>query len=183
MGILSLGDLASLGSFISGLAVLASLVFLFFQMRQMTEQVRQAERNQRALMNQGMINRVGEIVRWLAEPHMADLTYRVRTREVKFTERELAQLQLRLRHTLLSVQDFHVQHRAGLADQISYDTAMLALRGTLSLPVYRALWALDRQAFAPELRELVDQAVKSTPLAGPEDLAARFEAELAKVMA
>src|SRR5271156_1860686 len=55
---MTLSDLASLGSFVSGVAVLVSLIFLFFQMRQMTEQVRQAERNQRALMQQGRADRV-----------------------------------------------------------------------------------------------------------------------------
>ncbi|HEX3432128.1 MAG TPA: hypothetical protein VHT03_14710 [Rhizomicrobium sp.] len=43
---MSLSDLASLGSFVSAFAVLASLVYLALQ-------VRQAEKNQRAILNQG----------------------------------------------------------------------------------------------------------------------------------
>src|SRR5689334_15258752 len=86
---MTLSDLASLGSFVSGVAVLVSLVFLFFQMRQMTEQVRQAEQNQRALMNQGIANRVNELMIWVTEPHMADLLSRADAGETQFTRTEL----------------------------------------------------------------------------------------------
>ena len=46
---MNLSDVASIGSFVSGVAVLVSLVYLSLQ-------VRQTERNQRALMNQGIIS-------------------------------------------------------------------------------------------------------------------------------
>jgi hypothetical protein len=40
--LMSLSDLAALGSFVSGLGVLVSLVFLYFQLRQIGVQVKQA---------------------------------------------------------------------------------------------------------------------------------------------
>ncbi len=57
---MTLSDLASLGSFVSGAAVLISLVFLYFQIRQVNAQVRQAERNQRALLQQGRAGRAAD---------------------------------------------------------------------------------------------------------------------------
>ena len=51
---MTLSDLASIGSLVSGLAVLGSLFYLSLQNRQL-------DRNQRALMNQGVINRGVEI--------------------------------------------------------------------------------------------------------------------------
>src|SRR5579862_4809924 len=50
---MTLADLASIGSLISGVAVLISLIYLALQ-------VRQAEKNQRALMNQGTAARVSD---------------------------------------------------------------------------------------------------------------------------
>jgi hypothetical protein len=79
---MSLSDLASLGSFVSGFAVLVTLVLLLLQMRQ-------SNQNQRALMSQGNIDRIGNILRWLAEPHIADLDFRAREGETKFTNHEL----------------------------------------------------------------------------------------------
>ena len=63
---MTLSDISSIVGVISGLAVLASLVYLSLQ-------VRQTERNQRALMNQGVINGISENLRWSTEPHMAEL--------------------------------------------------------------------------------------------------------------
>ena len=57
---MTLADLAALGSFVSGFAVLVSLVFLYFQLRQLNAQVLQGERNQRALLNQGVATRITE---------------------------------------------------------------------------------------------------------------------------
>src|SRR5262249_43888867 len=113
---MSPSDLAALGSFVSGVAVLASLVFLFFQMRQTTEQVRQSEKNQRALLNQGHSDRFSTFLMWEAEPHMASLSSRAMAGESNFTGMELRQLELELRGVMLSAQDAHIQHRAGLVD-------------------------------------------------------------------
>src|SRR5450631_3111058 len=111
---MSLSDLAAIGSFISGLAVLVSLIFLYFQLRQVNAQVAQTERNQRALMNQGIINRISENIRWQTEPHMTDVLTRVGAGETEFSAREIYELQLRLRSQLVSAQDNYVQHQAGL---------------------------------------------------------------------
>src|SRR5215469_13035796 len=61
--LMSLSDLASLGSFVSGVAVLASLVFLYFQLRQIGLQVKQAEKNQQASIRQARVTRGVEMLR------------------------------------------------------------------------------------------------------------------------
>ena len=65
---MSLMDLASIGSFMSGVAVVVSLVYLALQ-------VRQAQKNQRALMQQGRAARICDLLLRLSEPSMAS-TYR-----------------------------------------------------------------------------------------------------------
>src|SRR5271166_5699196 len=58
--LMSLSDLASLGSFVSGVAVLVSLVYL-------ARQVRQAERNQRALAQQMRATRTSDLLVAIAQ--------------------------------------------------------------------------------------------------------------------
>jgi hypothetical protein len=179
---MSLSDLASLGSFVSGLAVLASLVLLFLQMRQMTEQVRQSENNQRALMNQGVVNRSSDTFKWLAEPHMSDLISRMIDGETGFTGRELTQMRMRLRNTMVSVRDTYVQHKSGLVDEITFESALGSVTSLLAQPVIRALWKIDRTTYAPEWIAYIDGLINETPLASPADFVAQFKAKLAEVM-
>src|SRR5215472_12830534 len=68
---MSLSDLASIGSFVSGIAVLVSLLFLYFQVRQVNQQVIQAERNQRALIQQGRAQRAADHAWRMADPELA----------------------------------------------------------------------------------------------------------------
>jgi len=177
---MTLSDLAAFGSFVSGVAVLASLVFLFFQMRQMTEQVRQTERNQRSLMNQGITNRVNDMLRWLSEPYMADLMSRVEAGETEFTRKELYQLKMYLRAAVSSTRDVYNQHQAGLADKAMLDSAFGSIRAMLSKPVFRALWTRD--AATPGWREYIDKLVADVRVAEPVDLVVQFKADLAEVV-
>src|SRR5476651_959775 len=113
---MTLSDLSSIIGVISGLAVLASLVYLSLQ-------VRQTERNQRALMNQGVINRISENLRWSTEPHIVELLTSVEAGKTQFTAEELFKLRFRLRNLLLNSQDVYVQHKNGLLDQITLDNS------------------------------------------------------------
>ena len=173
---MTLSDIASIGSLVSGLAVLGSLFYLSLQNRQL-------DRNQRALMNQGVINHGVEIGQWLAEPHMTGLRLRVEAGEAEFTAEELHRLRIHLRVAIINAQDAYVQHRAGLADQITLDNSMGTVRVLLlAQPIYRALWKSSRAAFAPEWAAYIDRMIEETPLATPVDIVAEFRADLAEVM-
>lgn len=113
---MSLSDLASIGTLLGSIAVLASLVYLSLQ-------IRQSGRNQRALMDQGTVTRNIDILMFLSQPHIHNLTTRVAAGDVDFTAEELDYLQLRLRATLLTHQDTYIQHKAGLVDEITYEIA------------------------------------------------------------
>ena len=172
---MTLSDLANIGSLVSGLAVLGSLFYLSLQNRQM-------ERNQRALMNQGVINRGVENMRWLAEPYMAALQTRVAAGETQFSAEELLQLGYRLRSTLISAQDAYLQHRAGLTDRLTWDGLLAVTRIAVVQPVYRAIWRSARSTYAPEWAAYVDRLIDETPLAEPADAVAQFKGYLAEVM-
>jgi hypothetical protein len=172
---MTLSDLSSIGSLVSGIAVLVSLIYLSLQ-------VRQAERNQRALMNQGVVNRLTDINMWQAQPDICSLNARVALGETDFSAPEIMHLTARLRVNLLSIQDTYVQHKAGLVDQITFDTLQPALKNAMATPVFRAIWKSARTAYSPEWQSFVDKVIADTPLREPVDVVARFKADLAAVM-
>ena len=172
---MSLSDLASVGSLVSGMAVLVSLVYLALQ-------VRQTERNQRALMNQGVITRTVELIMLNNEPRMNDLIARVYAGEATFTAPEIQLLRNHVRARLINVQDAYLQHRSGLTDQITFDNAMGGTRSMLAQPVFRAIWKSVRNTHAPEWMEYVDKLIETTPISKPVDAVARFKAAFAEVM-
>jgi hypothetical protein len=122
---MSLESFYYISQIIVSFAVLASLIYLAMQTRQTTK-------NQRALMNQGVINRISDTIHWMSEPRMVDLNVRITAGETRLNAQELYLLNLRLRGILTSVQDTFVQHQAGLVDQITMDAALAATRNFLS---------------------------------------------------
>ena len=172
---MTLSDLAAIGSLVSGVAVLVSLVYL-------ANQIRQAEKNQRAVLNQGYITRVADYLRWYAESPINELRARVIAGDTSFTAEELLRLQLALRVTLLSAQDAYLQHKAGLVDDMTLDNSMLNVRnGWLSQSVYRALWMQQAPTVAPEFAAVIETVLRETPVTKPTDIVLRFQTDLANV--
>ena len=179
---MSLSDLAAVGSFVSGVAVLISLVFLYFQLRQLNAQAIQSERNQRALMNQGVVARTVELVQWMAQPPFNELTVKIASGHEDFSLGELNQLQLQLRLRLVNFQDVYNQYRGGFIDQITYDGSIVSMQYLLAQPVYRALWLSSRPLYATELAAFVDEKlIAGIPLLTPADAMADFKSALAEV--
>jgi hypothetical protein len=172
---MTLSDLASIASLVSGGAVLVSLVYLSLQ-------VRQAEKNQRALMNQGAITRVTGLILGLAQPALNASRTRMAEGGTDFSAEEIHQLQMVLRMSLLNLQDALVQHRDGLIDQITFDNSTAFLRSALAQPVNRALWMRSRPNFAPEMAAFVDKLIEQSPLAKPVDLVAQLKSDLSEIL-
>ena len=171
---MSLSDLASIGSLASGLAVLASLIYL-------TMQIRQSDKHQRALMSQGTITRNIDILTLLSQSRFFELISRVAAGETNFNAEEIGYLQLRLRVTLLSTQDTYIQHEAGLIDEINFENSLTVLRNILSQPVYRAVWKISRNGYAPDFANFIEKQIATIPLTEPGDPVAKFKEALATV--
>jgi hypothetical protein len=170
---MTLSDLAAVGGIVSSLAVLVSLVYLAIQ-------IRQAEKNQRAALNQGYINRVTDYLRWYAESPLNELRARVVKGDTAFTAEELQRMHMALRVTLLSAQDAYLQYKAGLADDMTFDNSMRNVRnGWLNQPVYRVLCRQQLPSIAPEFAGVLEKILYETPVAQPHDLVAIFQADLA----
>jgi hypothetical protein len=177
---MTLSDLAALGSFVSGVAVLASLGFLYFQLRQIGQQIAQSEKNQRALINQGAIDRSIETNIWLTQPQIVAVLIKAVNGE-DLNEQDAFLLTGIVRNVLANFQDSHVQHKIGLADDITLDHAAGSLRFFLSLPAIRATYRLVRAYYTPELLATVDGIVADLPLRPPGSFAEPLRAAIAEL--
>lgn len=171
---MTLSDLASIGTLISSVAVLISLIYLALQ-------VKITEKNQRALINQGVLTRTVDMVRWHAEPHISELVTRVFSGETGFTAEEINRLRLIMRVRLSNFQDAYLQRHLHLTDEITYENAFIGIKFLMAQPVFRCVWKRHRETYASELIEIVDQLVQHTPLTAPADSVAQFKNDLAEV--
>jgi hypothetical protein len=173
---MSFSDIAAIGGLLSSVAVCGSLVYLALQ-------VRQSDRNQRSLMVQGISTRGSGIVMFLAQPHISAVLGRVIQGETDFSQAEIMQLNLVLRLVLADVQDTYFQHKAGLADEISFEGAKGIARLFLEIPLMRVLWLGARPTFPAEIARMVDGLADDLPLAAPVDLPAMVKHGLAQLRA
>lgn len=171
---MTLSDLSSIGTLISSVAVLISLVYLALQ-------IRVTEKNQRALINQGILNRTVEMVKWNAEPHISPLVTRVFAGETEFNPEEINRLRLIMRVRLSNFQDAYLQRHLQLSDEITYENAFIGIKQLMAQPVFRSMWKRHRGTYASELIEIVDQIIKDTPLAPPADPVAQYKSDLEEV--
>jgi hypothetical protein len=180
---MSLSDLASLGSFVSGLAVLASLVFLFFQMRQMTEQVRQSERNQQALIRQGVRTRAVELNISRTEPSVAEAVAKGHAGAEDTTRTQYEQYSAYALSYLVHIEDAFFQHQEGLLIDSAFATVRGGLKNRLSDPGLRQYWEDTRNAYPGAFVKFVDELIAETPLMLHSDRFDHWKAGLAAMKA
>jgi hypothetical protein len=172
----TLTDLASIGTLISSVAVLISLIYVGLQ-------VKITEKNQRALINQGVLTRTVDMVKWNTEPHIGVLVTRVFSGETDFTAEEINRLRLIMRVRLSNFQDAHLQRHLHVTDEITYENAFIGIQILMAQPVFRSMWKRHRDSYASELVEVVDRVISDTPLSRPADSVAQFKSDLAAVQA
>lgn len=171
---MTLSDLASIGTLISSVAVLISLIYLALQ-------VKVTEKNQRALINQGVLTRTVEMVKWNAEPHISELVTRVFSGDTDFSAEEINRLRLIMRVRLSNFQDAYLQRHLRLSDEITYENAFIGIRLLMAQPVFRSMWKRHRDSYASELIQIIDDMISDEPLTPPADSVAQFKSDLAAV--
>jgi hypothetical protein len=172
--LMSLSDLASLGSFVSGIAVLVSLIYLAIQ-------VRQAEKNQRAIIHQGRAEQsTDRLLRFmepeLLRPYMKGLY----GREASTEELEFQQFVFAMAAIARETQDLYFQHDLGFVDEASLRSQLVPLYAALSSPGGKTFWKLTKGHADPRLKERVDALDASLPVQPPAQMFSAFKAELAK---
>jgi hypothetical protein len=176
---MSLSDLASIGSFVSGVAVVVTLALLLIQ-------TRQANRNQKALMQQGRSARTVALLATLSEPRYGDIVVRAEACDLTLTPSE-AQSYMRLCGAFFAnCEDSYLQFRTGTLDRRGWEADLATLKQLASMPSARVAWSFVRGFWDGEFRDFVDALMRETTIRSlPPDYAdfwkSRITEELASV--
>jgi hypothetical protein len=146
--LMTLSDLASLGSFVSGVAVVATLGFLVVQMRQ-------ANRNQRSLIQQARSDRNMGALRDIGSPHVSAAIQRFDD-DKDFTSAE-ANAYIR---AIWSVEDSYLQFQAGTLDAESWESDQGTIRAMVRDPSVRAVWRIVRNFSSGSYQRFIDEAIR-----------------------
>jgi hypothetical protein len=154
---LTLSEVATLASIASSAAVALSLFYVAVQ-------VRQAEKNQRALMQQGRADRAWEGAFRVADPALSAVFYKGLRSPHDLSADELDQFLSICRAAFLSGEDSFLQHKSGLLDRTAFASFVAGLKGYVAgAPGLRAAWRLTSTQFGAEYAAFMDAIVSSTP--------------------
>src|SRR5579862_146701 len=165
--VVTLSDLANIGSFVSGIAVVVSLIYLALQ-------VRHAQRTQRALMHQARTERVINAALTSMQTEIVDTVTKI-VNSNELSSREMLQTYYYMRIQVAVVEDALWQYDAGFLDQESLDTAVLNLQRVMLFPAVRAAWLMLRPQLAPVVRDRLDKLVAGSLTAEPWDWDADYK--------
>lgn len=146
---MSLSDLASIGSFVSGVAVLISLIYLALQ-------VRQAERNQRAILQQGRAARAVDTLLRIAEPETINAYFRGSDGDESITETEFRQFYFLFQASITGFEDTYFQHRNGMMADEPFESTAATLKFSFGRAGNRAMHRLVGVRRDPGLRQVLD---------------------------
>lgn len=146
---MTLSDLASIGSFVSGCAVLVSLMFL-------TVQIRQANKNQRAIVQQGRATRIADFLLHVAEPSLLPAWSAGLRGDPDIGPERHFQFMSIARARFISFEDSFLQRRSGLMGEGVFNGHMNAFRQVFNAPGLRAAWKLTRTSYDPDFARYVD---------------------------
>lgn len=158
---MSLSNWASIAGIISSVAVAITLIFLALQ-------VRQAEKNQRAMMQQGRADRVsGQALLVASSAALSALFNKAMQQPEDLTREELDQFLILTRSLFLSGEDSFLQHKAGLLDKAAYRSHVAGTRYMLSAwPGLRTAWRLMSPQYGDDFRRFMDEIIEKAP-SGP----------------
>jgi hypothetical protein len=160
-------DLASLGSFVSGIAVMISLVYLGVQ-------VKQAEKNQRALMQQGRADRISQNCFNVAGAGLSAIWNRGLNGDETLTAPEIDQFMMLFRGAMISAEDSFLQHEAGLLDPMAFNSFVAGVRHSVTLPGLRAAWQISSNQFGAEFVRFMNGLMRETAMPAKADRAAQW---------
>src|SRR5471030_2493661 len=161
----TLPDLAAIGGFVSSLAVVATLAFLVLQMRQ-------ADKNQKALLQQGRSARVTELILKRTEPELSKALTRGLQADLSIDDCQVEAINAFFAALFWSIEDSFLQYRAGLLLSTSWEADAATLRGLFCVPACRVAWVMNRDLMSGDYRNYVDALMRDIkPRAASDTLA------------
>jgi len=173
---MSLSDLAAIGSFVSGVAVVATLAFLVLQLRQ-------ADKNQKALLQQGRSARVTELILKRTEPELSKALTRGLQADLSIDDFQVEAINAFFAALFWSIEDSFLQYRAGLLLSTSWETDAATLRGFFCVPACRVAWTMNRELMSGEYRDHVDGLMRDIKPRAPSDTLATWRTLMSRELA
>ena len=146
---MSLSDLSNVGSFVSGISVLVTLLFLLVQ-------IRQANRNQKAIVQQGRATRIADFLLRVIEPPLLPAWTMGLTGAADIGPDRHFQFMYMARARFLSLEDSFLQHRSRLMDEGAFIGHVEAFKLVFGARGLRAAWKLTRATYDKDFAEFVD---------------------------
>ena len=179
--IMSLSDLAAIGSLVSGVAVLVSLLFLYFQLAQMREQVVQTETNQRGANAVQFGAAASNFTLKLMEPQFAEVQRKLYRSDPSFSDAELFQAMNLVQTYLNQLFDTFALQKLSLIDEATAEARLNPVKLIFGQASVRAIWPMLKQNVTEESRRFVEDCIRSEPPRPPVDFNSIYKANLAKV--
>ncbi|HWU78250.1 MAG TPA: hypothetical protein VN043_17275 [Rhodanobacter sp.] len=158
---MDLATLVNIASIISSVAVLISLIYLALQ-------IRQGALNQRAQMDRGRSQQVGEWLQFIAGPDMAPLIFRGHACDPDLSAIERQRYLWGMYPLFLHFEDSYFQHRAGMLGEGQYASILGHLRSQCTTPGFREIWQQIRRRFPSDFVAFVDGLMDEVPGSGME---------------
>jgi len=147
---------------IAAVAVVASILYL-------AREVRQSERVQRANMQQGRADRASKASLTIASAELARIWEKGLSSNPDLSQDEFAQWALLCRAAFLSGEDSYLQHKAGMLDEMAWNSYVAGAQFYMACPGMRAMWKVSSGQFGADYREFVDGIVTRVPVRCPAD--------------
>lgn len=169
----TLSDLAAIGGLVSSLAVVTTLAFLMLQMRQ-------ADKNQKALLQQGRSARVTDLILKRTEPELSKALARGLQADLTIEDWQVEAVNAFFAALFWSIEDSFLQFRTGLQLATAWETDKATLRGFFAVPACRVSWTMNRHLMSGEYRDLVDGLAREVKPQAPTDIQATWKALMAQ---
>jgi len=157
-------------------AVVATLAFLLLQMQQ-------ANRNQRALLQQGRSARVTELILKRTEPEWSRALTRGLQADLAIEDWQVEGINAFFAALFWSIEDSFLQYRAGLLLPTSWETDAATLRGFFAVPACRVAWTMNRDLMSGDYRDHVDGLMREIKPQAPSDILATWRMLMSQELA
>ena len=167
---MSLDQWVAVGTLAGNFALVVTLIFVGLQ-------VRQAERNQRAIMQQGRADRISaQTFEVAAHPELARIFNKGMFEPQKLTCEEFDVFLLIGRGLFVSAEDSFLQHKAGMLNKAAHNTQIAGMRRMMAMwPGGRALWPVMSAQYGDDFCKHMDEMVKEAEHKPAPDLFAEWQ--------
>jgi hypothetical protein len=167
---MSLENWVAGATLVGNLALVITLVFVGLQ-------VRLAERNQRALMQQGRADRVGaQALDVAASAELGRVFNTGMFQPEKLTREEFGRYLLIGRAIFVSAEDSFIQNRQGMLDPVAFASHITGVRRMMSMwPGLRALWRVMASQYGEDFRRDMSEIAEAASHQPAPDLFAAWQ--------